>query len=166
LTDEVRSHSAFASHRKREPNGVAASNNSTRQRVAGVAFVLVLVSPALRNVDSFPLSTQPMYASARSSTARLATVIGRGKNGAPVRLSMRIVGATDDPLIAQSAIAQSIRNGRAKELCQTVANRIAEPSPVGSVEVVWETVDVIAMSTGVELFGRLEVAARCNVRDP
>ena len=128
------------------------------------AFVLVLVSPALRNVDSFPLSTQPMYANDRAATARLATVIGRDASAAPLRLSMRIAAATDDPLIAQSSVARSIRSDRATELCRTVADRIPLRSPVVSIEVVWEKVDVVAMARGAERFGTLEVAARCDVR--
>lgn len=104
------------------------------------AFLLVLVSPALRNVDSFPLSTQPMYANDRAATARLATVIGRDESGALRRLSMRVAAATDDPLIAQSAVARSIRKGRAIELCRTVADRIPLRSAVATIEVVWDNV--------------------------
>ncbi len=135
-----------------------------RRRLLLTAFVVVLVSPALRNVDSFPLSTQPMYANNRASTARLATVIGRDPSGALQRLSLRTVAATDDPLIAQSAVARSIRDGRADELCRTVAGRIPERSPVVGVDVVWETVDVVAMARRDQRFGSFEVKATCNVR--
>lgn len=141
----------------------ASTLTRTRTRLLHAGFVLVLVSPALRNIDSFPLSTQPMYAGARSATARLATVIGRDATGAPRRLSMRIVAASDDPLIAESSVARSIRDGRAAELCRTVVGRIPLRPPVVSIEVVWEQVDVVAMARGAERFGTLEVAARCDV---
>ncbi len=135
-----------------------------RKRLMLAAFVLVLLSPALRNVDSFPLSTQPLYANDRAATARLATVIGRDASGAPLRLSMRIAAATDDPLIAQSSVARSIRDGRATELCRHVAKRIPLRSPMVSIEVVREQVDVMAMARGAERFGTLKVVARCDVR--
>ncbi len=137
---------------------------SARRRLLLAAFVLVLISPALRDVDSFPLSTQPMYANDRASTARLATVIGRDSSGAPRRLSMRIAAATDDPLIAQSTVARSIRRGQATELCRAVADRIPLRSPLVWIEVGWETVDVVAMVRGVERFGAMEVAAQCDAR--
>lgn len=136
----------------------------SRRRLLLAAFVLVLISPALRDRDSFPLSTQPMYANERASTARLATVIGRDRSGAPHRLSMRIAAATDDPLIAQSSVARSIRVGRAEELCRTVANRIPTGSGLVSIEVVREQIAVRAMARGVQRFGTFEVAARCDVR--
>ena len=134
------------------------------RRLLLALFVLLLVSPALRNVDSFPLSTQPMYASNRPSTARLATVIGRDNSGAPRRLSLRVVAATDDPLIAQSSVGRSIRAGRATEVCRAVADRLTPKSVVVSVEVVWETVDVVAMARMVQRFGTFNVEAKCAVR--
>lgn len=141
-------------------------SHSLRRRVLLAAFVLVLVSPALRNVDSFPLSTQPMYANDRASTARLATVIGRDAGGGPRRLSMRSIATTDDPLIAQSRVARSIRSGHADELCRAVAGRVSQPTSVTSltsIEVVWERVDVVAMARGIQRFGTFETAATCSV---
>lgn len=134
-----------------------------RRRLALGVFVVVLTSPSVRNVDSFPLSTQPMYANNRGPTARLATVIGRDITGAPRRLSMRIAAATDDPLIAQSRVARSTRSSRPDGLCRTVADRIPAKSPIVSIEVVWEEVDLVAMTQDPTSFGELEVAAQCLV---
>lgn len=125
-------------------------------------FVVVLVSPALRGRDSFPLSTYPMYATDRGRTANLATVIGRRGDGSRVRLSLRVVAATDDPLIAQSAVADAIRSGRAAAWCRGSSERVTDREVV-RVEVVREGVDVVAMARGRQAFGAIEVAASCGV---
>jgi hypothetical protein len=131
-------------------------------------FVVVLVSPALRGRDSFPLSTYPMYAQDRGRTAELATVVGRRADGSLVRLGLRIVADTDDPLIAQSSVRRAIASGRAGAWCRAAARRLGPAggraggrAGVVEVRVVRERVDVVAMARGAQPVGELVVEASC-----
>ena len=61
---------------------------SRRRLVVAVVGTLVLISPSLRNHDSFPLSTYPIYASARTREATFVTAHGEGADGSARRLSI------------------------------------------------------------------------------
>lgn len=125
------------------------------------ALVLVVVaSPALRDRDSFPLSTHPMYASTRAEVAAFSTVTAAGADGQRVRLSMRTIARTDDALIAQARVRQAIAGGRADELCADVASRA--PEVVESIEVVTERHDVVDLATGQPSLVSREVHATCE----
>lgn len=87
--------------------------------------------------DSFPLSTYPMYASARADTADLAAAVGVTPDGSIQRLGLRVIGDSDDPLIVESLIRRAIANRTAPELCESIAQRVA-PGTVSAVEVVTE----------------------------
>ena len=136
--------------------------------VATAAVVAALLVPVLRDRDSFPLSTQPMYATARDGFEWLPSARGvDGGTGAQLRLSMAIVAETDDPLIAESRLEQAIRSDRATELCDEVAERVAvDPGlrQVNLVEVVTEHLDLVAfVADGAAPLGA-RVHARCEVR--
>lgn len=142
-----------------------------RRWTALAVFVAVLASPALRNRDSFPLSTYPMYARDRGRTAELATVVGRRPDGSLVRLGLRIVADTDDPLIAQSSVRRAIDSGRAGAWCRAAARRLGPTGRTGGraggrsgvveLRVVRERVDVVAMARGAQAVGELVVEASC-----
>lgn len=131
-----------------------------RRGLATALIVAVVVSPALRNRDSFPLSTYPVYASARGSTVTLSTAVAVDADGQARRLSLDVIARSDDPLIAESLVAEAIAGGRADELCAEIATR----APAGSVaiEVVEERHDIVARTTGAESLIRRTVHARCE----
>lgn len=118
-----------------------------------VAVVALVASPALRQRDSYPLSTYPVYAEARPATAELPTAVGVTAAGDRIRLSLTVIGASDDPLIVADRVADAIAGSRADRLCITIAERaitdraIAERGGLTSVEVVTETVDLVATAT-------------------
>lgn len=126
--------------------------------VVSVAVVALVASPALRQSDSYPLSTYPVYADARPATAELPTAVGVTAGGDRIRLSPTVIGASDDPLIVADRVADAIAGGRADRLCLAIVERaIAERSiarrmaadraglaTVEAVEVVTETVDLVA----------------------
>jgi hypothetical protein len=118
---------------------------SDRLRVlATIAFVALLALPALADRDSFPLSTYPMYASARGRVAVLYTAIGlRGDD--VERLGTQVIAATDDPLIAQASVRDAVLSGRADELCRAIAARTAG---VERVQIVGERLDVVDWAAG------------------
>lgn len=134
---------------------------SWRRNLTVVVAVAVLVSPALRDHDSFPLSTYPVYASARSREATFVTARGQRADGSARRLSIDVIARTDDPLIAASRMADSVAAGRAGELCTEIASRA--PSDVVAVIVVRERHDVVDGARGDDSLLSREQLVRCEV---
>ncbi len=124
--------------------------------------VAVLVSPAIRDHDSFPLSTYPVYASARSRDATFVTAQGQRADGSARRLSIDVIARTDDPLIAASRVADAVAAGRADELCAEIAGRA--PSDVVAVIVVRERHDVVDGARGEDSLLSREQLSRCAVQ--
>lgn len=132
--------------------------NGTGRRVATVVVLGAVVLPAIRHVDSFPLSTYPMYASARPTQATYPTAVGI-TDDRPRRLSLEEIAATDDPLIATAWVQAAIDAGTAAMLCLEVAARVGDD--VDAVEVVSETHDAVALVRGEPSLLAREVHARC-----
>jgi hypothetical protein len=135
--------------------------SSRRRLVAVVAGTVVLISPALRDHDSFPLSTYPIYASARAREATFVTAHGVRADGSAHRLSMDVIARTDDPLIAASRVDDAVAAGRVDELCAEIAARA--PSDVVAVVVVRERHDVVDGARGEDSLLQREQLARCAV---
>jgi hypothetical protein len=130
-----------------------------RRRLITAAAIVAVASPALRDHDSIPLSTYPMYATARGDVATLATAVGVDGRGERHRLSMAIIARTDDPLIAESTVRGAVREGRAAELCRQIAGRVGEP--IHSVEVVEERHDLVRRAAGEPSLIDRQVHATC-----
>ena len=126
-----------------------------------VVVLAALVLPAVRNRDSFPLSTYPMYAGTRDAVETLPTVIGLDRSGEARRLSSTTVARTDDPLIATSLLRTAIRTDRADALCAEIAARA--PEGTVTVEVVEERLDLVARVQGDDAVLDRLVHARCSV---
>ena len=135
--------------------------SSGRRLVAVVVGTVVLISPALRDHDSFPLSTYPIYASARPREATFVTAHGERADGSAHQLSINVIARTDDPLIAASRLADAVAAGRADELCVEIAARA--PSDVVAVVVVRERHDVVDGARGEDSLLQREQLARCAV---
>jgi hypothetical protein len=125
-----------------------------------VLVLLALVSPVVRDRDSFPLSTYPMYATTRPEVVAFATVVGRDGEGQGVDLSLPTIARTDDALIGQARVRQAIAAGRAADLCAEVADRA--PAAATQVEVVTERHDVVALATGEPSLVDRVVHATCE----
>jgi hypothetical protein len=135
---------------------------SSRLRlVAIVAGMTVLISPALRDHDSFPLSTYPIYASARPREATFVTAHGVRADGSAQRLSMDVIARTDDPLIAASRVDDAVAAGHADGLCAEIAARA--PTDLVAVLVVRERHDVVTGARGEDSLLQREQLARCTV---
>ena len=137
------------------------------RRVVMLAVLGLVISPALRDHDSFPLSTYPMYAGTRGREVSIATAVGVDAAGRAHYLSLSSIADTDDPLIAESAVRQAINTGQAGALCTQIAARLdgqgAGSDPrVERVEVVDERHDVVARAARHDsLLGR-SVHATCD----
>lgn len=134
---------------------------SWRRNLAVVVGIAVLVSPALRDRDSFPLSTYPVYASARAREATFVTAHGQRADGSARRLSIDVIARTDDPLIAASRVGDAVAAGRADQLCAEIAARA--PSDLVAIVVVRERHDVVDGARGEDSLLNREQLARCEV---
>ena len=123
---------------------------------------LAMLAPVVRDHDSFPLSTYPMYSRLRSREVSFATAQGIDAAGDTHPLTMRIIGASDDPLIVVGELRTAISNGRSGERCAQIAKRI-ETSDLVAVEVVTERHDVIDQVDGAPSLIDRTVHARCDI---
>lgn len=130
------------------------------RRGVAVAAVGLVALPAFTGHDSTPLSTYPMYAFVRPRDDRFQTVLGQWVDGATRPLAIRVIADTDDPLIAQSLVADAIAGGRATELCTAVAARA--PADVQRVLVVDEVHDVVARAERRPSLRAQTVHATCD----
>ncbi len=139
-----------------------------RWSMATVLVVVALLVPVAVDHDSFPLSTYPMYASARPPRVELPTAVGVDAGGGTHRLSLALIGASDDPLIVAGELREAIGRGHAEQRCEEIARRLVDAGatakdgePLVVVEVVTERRDVVASVRDQDsLLGR-SVEARC-----
>lgn len=150
-----------------------------RWTVATAVVVVAMLVPVALDRDDFPLSTYPMYSTARPGTVVLPTVVAVDGGGDRRALSLAVVGGVDDPLIVASDLRRAIATGRADDRCAEVAKRLAS-SPDGAddaddaeaddaavaVEVATERHDVVARVRGEPSEVGREVHARCPVGGP
>jgi hypothetical protein len=125
------------------------------------AVVAVLVSPLLRDRDSFPLSTYPMYANVRDETEDFIVVTALDESGRPQTLSMQIVAQTDDPLIARGVLDNAVRGGAVADLCQQIASR--SPSWARTVVITRERHRLVDAARDDPSLVQSETLERCDV---
>ena len=113
--------------------------------VVGALFL-----PIVRNQDSFPLSTHPMYATARDRDETLVSAVGLTDSGDVIRLSLSLVASTDDPLVAESFIERALRDGHVEQTCRDIAVRVADATEHAT------AVDVALVSERVDLVDFVE----------
>lgn len=133
-----------------------------------VLVVLGLITPVFSRADSFPVSTQPMYASLRADTAEFVTAQGRTSDGEIIPLSIRVIADTDDPLIAESRLNRVDETDAGAEHCEAVATRSSQDasamsSGVVSVEVVRVRHDIIDTAARRDGLADSVVLASCNI---
>lgn len=126
-------------------------------------LVALLIAPVLFDVDDYPLSTYPMYSSARPADVDFVTAYGIDISGDTVRLGLDTIGGTDDPLIAAGELRAAIRSGNVAGRCVEIAKRIDPRSDLVSVEVVTERHNVIDHTLGRPSIVKRQVHATCPV---
>lgn len=130
-------------------------------RLLTVAFVGLLSLPVARNVDGLPLSTYPMYASARSSDVRFVVVSGVDASGRRSTLSPSEIADTLDPLIAQAFLNDAVGRGDTERVCREIAERVRRD--YSEIEIAVEVHDVVDNTRGEESLLDREVRSRCEV---
>jgi hypothetical protein len=99
------------------------------RRAPALIFSVVVVAatlwPALRDppVDSFPLSTYPMFSSV-PRTAWLDVIVGFDADGLEYRIPPKLV-ANHEVMQAAETIRLAVRRKQAPQLCEEVAGRVA-----------------------------------------
>ncbi len=126
-----------------------------------------MVAPVVFDRDGFPLSTYPMYSQVRGEEVTLATARAVGRDNSVSRLTLGVIGDSDDPLIVAGELRDAIRDGRAKQRCVDIAERAAQwsglPPDATTIEVVIERHDVVAQVEGNDSLVDRTVHARCEV---
>ncbi len=125
-------------------------------------MVLAVAAPVVRSPadDSFPLSTYPMFSTARPQETTVSSAAGYDAAGERLTLSPAVVGGTREVIQAAGTVAQAIGSGSADELCREVLANA--PAEVVAIEIVTETYDVIAYFDGDETPRQQTVHARCG----
>jgi hypothetical protein len=142
---------------------------NTIRRLTTVTVIGVLFVPVIRDHDSFPLSTYPMYAFERPDVVALSTAVGIDDEGDRHRLDLDLIGESDDPLIVASLVRRAIRDGQSTSmrLCTDVADRTAERElGYTTIEVVTERHDVVARATDKPSLVSSTLHASCTVEPP
>ncbi|WP_437625298.1 hypothetical protein [Sorangium sp. So ce1151] len=133
-------------------------------------LLLLMLAPLFRRppVDSFPLSTYPMFSWGRHD-ARTAVerAVGVDSRGGRRPIPPRLVGS-EEVLQAKATLAQSIRQGAraTRALCRGIAARVAEQSgqaDLVSVEIRTDTFDAVAFFEGQEAPIDSKLHATCKV---
>ncbi len=139
-----------------------------RGRILVTATVVAaLVAPVALDRDGFPLSTYPMYSSARGDQVSFATAQAVDPEGGASTLTLGVIGESDDPLVVAGELRDAIGDGRAGRRCADIAERAARwdglPPATVAIEVVVERHDVVAQVEGGASLVDRTVHARCEV---
>jgi predicted regulator of Ras-like GTPase activity (Roadblock/LC7/MglB family) len=129
--------------------------------------VTLMMLPVVLDRDSFPVSTYPMYSRARPAEVTIPSAIGFDEAGDEHRLTLGVIGASDDPLIVAGELRTAIAQGRADARCAAIAERagrgLADEFGLVRIEVVMERHDVVAQVTGEPSLLARTVHADCAV---
>ncbi len=122
-------------------------------------------APVAIDRDGFPFSTYPMYASSRGEEVTFATANGLTADGGRRRLSLDLIGNSDDPLIVAGELRAALGEGRAGDRCREIAGRVAGSNrdEIARVEVVTERHDVVDQVEGRDSLVERRVHAECPV---
>ncbi len=120
---------------------------AARWVLSGISLVVVglLLAPAITGRDSFPISTQPMYAAARPAVETFVTARGVGPTpDSFIELTMHEIADTDDPLVARQRTQAAARGGliALDDLCRAIVVGVSAERRVSAVEVIEVRVDV------------------------
>ncbi|MGK3965458.1 hypothetical protein WMF38_14935 [Sorangium sp. So ce118] len=133
-------------------------------------LLLLMLAPLFRRppVDSFPLSTYPMFSWGRhDARTTVERAVGVDSRGGRRPIPPRLVGS-EEVLQAKATLAHSIRQGAraTRALCRGIAARVAEQSgqaDLVSVEIRTDTFDAVAFFEGQEAPIDSKLHATCKV---
>ena len=149
-----------------DEGGVRPAGTGRRAAVV-VALVAVVGLPALHpgQPDGFPLSTYPMFASARGREISLATAVGVDRAGGSHRLDPVAIGGTSEVMQASETLDLAVVVGEPElsRLCGEIAGRVVADPELVAVELRSETYDAIAWFDGDHQPSSSVTHVRCEV---
>ncbi|WP_437280905.1 hypothetical protein WME90_10205 [Sorangium sp. So ce375] len=133
-------------------------------------FLLLMLAPLFRRppVDSFPLSTYPMFSWGRhDAQTAVERAVGVDSRGGRRPIPPHLVGS-EEVLQAKATLAQSIRQGAraVRALCRGIATRVAAQdghADIVAVEIRTDTFDAVAFFEGQEAPIDSKLHATCKV---
>ena len=140
-----------------------------RALAISVALILLVFTPLMRETprDDFPLSNYPMFSKPRDyrdTKIRHVVAFDAHNNGRPV--TPRLVG-TEEVMQAVQTVNIAVRRGAAPDLCESVAERVAQAgaewADVVRIEVRLDRYDAIAYFEGDTRSRRGKTYAECPV---
>ncbi|WP_106089598.1 hypothetical protein [Enhygromyxa salina] len=141
--------------------------------VYGLSFgvALAMLSPVLRQppLDGFPLSTYPMFSTARPAISEFPTLLGVTSSGEREVLSPALISGDPWAILAFETVRTAKRGGkrRRRALCEAVAARVADDDERAGVYAqivfVTETYDAPAYFFGDTNPRSIKVHATCPV---
>lgn len=139
-----------------------------RAVVIAVAALAAVLWPMVRQppVDSFPLSTYPMFTRLRPQVTTIDLAVGLDADGRDVRLDPHLVGGTIEVIQAVATVGRSIATGTAADLCAEVAERVAAAGGrehITGIAVVTDSYDVVDALAHDAPPQHRHVHARCEV---
>lgn len=133
------------------------------RRFVTAGLIAALISPVIRNEDGLPLSTYPMYSSARSNLSKFVTASGIDDQGNRTTLSALTTWGSRDRLITHSFLNDAVARGDASVICAEITSRV-DPSLSG-VEIATEQHDTIARLQGKPSLMQRDLHASCEVAE-
>lgn len=129
---------------------------------------LLILSPLVRGVDDFPLSTYPMFSSKRPAWAWVSRAVALDAAGQAQPLSPSLV-ASGEPMQAVATLRRTFARGKTASaaLCTEIAGRVAKSRP-GAVKVRLDQaeVSVLGWFAGNREPRSVYLRAECPVRAP
>jgi hypothetical protein len=136
--------------------------------IASIVLVVVTLSPVLRDPgdDGFPLSTYPMFATARPRRLTMSYALGVTRTGERRTLRPRLIGS-GEVLQAYMIVGKAVQGGRDAQLalCKSIAAKIraSGDEDIVTVRIVTGTHDALDVLLDDKL-GRETEKVRCQVR--
>ena len=127
-----------------------------------IALLVVMALPLFALGDGVPLSSYPMYASPRSDTTQFVVPVGVDRAGREVALSTPVIAGSNDPLVAESYLRETLARRGAGYLCARIAERSTNPD-VRQIEIRSERHRVVARVLGESSVVDRTILASCPV---
>ena len=111
--------------------------------MVSVVAIAAVLSPALFDHDSYPLSTYPMFSFDEGRIVAIDTAFGYDADGTRHLLSPTIIAGGIEVIHAAATLSASIENGDTDALCAEIATRARSRASLVRIEVVTEVHDVV-----------------------
>ncbi len=131
--------------------------------MVSVVAVAAVLSPALFDHDSYPLSTYPMFSFDEGRIAAIDTAVGYDANGTRHLLSPTIIAGGIEVIHAAATLSASIDNGDTDALCAEIAMRARSRSSLVRIEVITEVHDVVVYFDHRDAPRDIVVHSTCDV---